>query len=194
MFEKYEKLPMIALRGLSVFPSMILNFDIERPISIAALDAAMEGDRRVFLLAQRDPDVEEPRPEDLYEIGCIAGIRQILRMPGGGVRVLVEGERRAQLHLVLNGKPYMEAEAEPIEEETDSDHVRLKEALMRRTRGLVGHMTMIIQGNGPGPGLFHGNLDDYREPGALADFLAQNLHISHEKKQLILETLVVWKR
>ncbi len=194
MFEKYEKLPMIALRGLSVFPSMILNFDIERPISIAALDAAMEGDRRVFLLAQRDPDVEEPRPEDLYEIGCIAGIRQILRMPGGGVRVLVEGERRAQLHLVLNGKPYMEAEAEPIEEETDSDHVRLKEALMRRTRGLVGHMTMIIQGNGPGPGLFHGNLDDYREPGALADFLAQNLHISHEKKQLILETLPPLRR
>jgi ATP-dependent Lon protease len=194
MFEQFETLPMIPLRGLSVFPSMILNFDIERPLSVAALDSAMEGDRRVFLLAQLDPDVEEPAREDLYTIGCIAGIRQILRMPGGGVRVLVEGQSRAQLHRLLLGKPYLEADVEPLEEETDGEHLRLKEALMRRTRGLVGHMTMMIQGNGPGPGLFNGNLDDYREPGALADFLAQNLHTSHEKKQSILETIQPLRR
>ncbi len=194
MFEQFETLPMIPLRGLSVFPSMILNFDIERPLSIAALDAAMEGDRRVFLLAQLDPDVEEPGKEDLYTIGCIAGIRQILRMPGGGVRVLVEGQSRAQIHRLLLGKAFLEADVEPIGEETDEEHIRLKEALMRRTRGLVGHMTMMIQGNGPGPGLFNGNLDDYREPGALADFLAQNLHISHEKKQAILETIQPLRR
>ena len=65
MFENIEKMPMIALRGLSVFPSMILNFDIERPISIAALDRAMEEDRRIFLLAQRNADVEEPGQGDL---------------------------------------------------------------------------------------------------------------------------------
>ena len=82
MFENIQKLPMIALRGLSVFPSMILNFDIERPISVAALDLAMAGDRRIFLLAQRDPDVEEPGQEDLYTVGCIANVRQILRMQG----------------------------------------------------------------------------------------------------------------
>ena len=97
MFESFEKLPMIALRGLSVFPGMILNFDIERPISIAALDRAMEADRRIFLLAQRDADVEEPAAEDLYAVGCIASIRQILRMPNGGVRVLVEGKTEGNL-------------------------------------------------------------------------------------------------
>ena len=194
MYEGFEKLPMIPLRGLSVFPGMILNFDIERPLSVAALDAAMEGDRRVFLLAQLDADVEEPGQEDLYTIGCIAGVRQILRMPGGGVRVLVEGKSRARFHRITAMQPYMEADVELIEEELDPEHLRLKEALMRRTRGLVGHMTMLIQGPGPGPGLFTGNLDDYREPGALADFLAQNLHIAHEKKQLILETIPPLRR
>ncbi len=190
MFESIEKLPMIALRGLSVFPSMILNFDIERPISIAALDRSMETDRRIFLLAQRDADVEEPAQNDLYTIGCIAGIRQILRMPNGGVRVLVEGKSRARMNRITVFRPWMEAEVEAIEEEPDEEHRRLKEALMRRTRGLVGHMSMLLQGNGP----VSGNIDDYREPGALADFLAQNMHIPHEKKQLILETLQPLRR
>ena len=190
MFESIEKLPTIALRGLSVFPSMILNFDIERPASIAALDRAMGEDRRIFLLAQKDADVEEPGQDDLYGIGCIAYIRQILRMPNGGVRVLVEGKNRARLNRITLFRPWLEAEVEVLAEEPDQEHQRLKEALMRRTRGLIGHMSMLLQGNGP----VSGNIDDYREPGALADFLAQNMHIPHEKKQLILETLQPLRR
>ena len=190
MFESIEKLPTIALRGLSVFPSMILNFDIERTASIAALDRAMGEDRRIFLLAQKDADVEEPGQDDLYSIGCIAYIRQILRMPNGGVRVLVEGKNRARLNRITLFRPWLEAEVEVLAEEPDQEHQRLKEALMRRTRGLIGHMSMLLQGNGP----VSGNIDDYREPGALADFLAQNMHIPHEKKQLILETLQPLRR
>ena len=124
MFENVEKLPMIALRGLSVFPSMILNFDIERPISIAALDRAMEEERRIFLLAQKDADVEEPGQNDLYSIGCIAYVRQILRMPSGGVRVLVEGKNRARLNRLTLFRPWMEAEVEVIAEEPDLEHQR----------------------------------------------------------------------
>ena len=116
MTENFEKLPMIALRGLSVFPAMILNFDIERPISVAALDQAMEGERRIFLLAQRDADIEEPEERDLYHIGCVAYVRQILRMPGGAVRVLVEGKSRAQLNRIIAMKPWMEAAVELIPE------------------------------------------------------------------------------
>ena len=190
MGKEFETLPMIALRGLSLFPSMILNFDIERPISIAAMDRAMEGGRRIFLLAQRDPDVEEPEKSDLYEIGCVANVRQILRMPGGGVRVLVEGRMRASLLRIISEKPYLLAEVECIPEEKDAEHIRLKEALMRRTRGLVGHMRMLLQGNGP----VSGNVDDYTDPGALADFLAQNMHIPHEKKQSILEIIPPLRR
>jgi ATP-dependent Lon protease len=190
MFDSIEKLPMIALRGLSVFPSMILNFDIERPISIAALDRAMETDRQIFLLAQRDADVEEPDFNDLYSVGCLSYVRQILRMPNGGVRVLVEGKSRARLNRITLFQPCMEAEIEIIAEEPDLEHQRLKEALMRRTRGLIGHMSMLLQGNGP----VSGNIDDYRNPGTLADFLAQNMHITHEKKQMILETIQPLRR
>ena len=186
----FESLPMIALRGLSLFPSMILNFDIERPISVAAMERAMAGDRRIFLLAQRDPDVEEPEQADLYDIGCAANVRQILRMPGGGIRVLVEGRTRARLLRITAEKPYLQADVECIPEERDAEHIRLKEALMRRTRGLVGHMRMLLQGNGP----VSGNVDDYGDPGSLADFLAQNMHIPHEKKQSILETIPPLRR
>ena len=125
MFESIEKLPTIALRGLSVFPSMILNFDIERPASIAALDRAMGEDRRIFLLAQKDADVEEPGQDDLYGIGCIAYIRQILRMPNGGVRVLVEGKNRARLNRITLFRPWLEAEVEVLTEEPDQEHQRL---------------------------------------------------------------------
>jgi ATP-dependent Lon protease len=86
---------------------MILNFDIERPISIAALDAAMNDDRRIFLLAQRDINVDEPEEADLYVIGTVANIRQILRLPGGSVRVLVEGITRASLISLVSREPYL---------------------------------------------------------------------------------------
>ena len=190
MNESYEKLPMIALRGLSVFPNMILNFEVERPISIAALDKAMEDNHRIFLLAQINADLEEPEEGDLYTVGCVANIRQILRMNSGGVRVLVEGLSRARLNRVTALRPWMEADVELLAEEPDQDHLRLKEALIRRTRGLVGHMRMLLQGNGP----VSGNVEEYTDPGALADFLAQNMHIPHEKKQLILETLQPLRR
>ena len=124
MFENIEKLPMVALRGLSVFPSMILNFDIERPISIAALNFAMETDRRIFLLAQRNPDIEEPGQGDLYTIGCIAFVRQILRMPNGGMRVLVEGKSRARLNRMLQYRPYLEAEAEAYQHHEVIRHLK----------------------------------------------------------------------
>lgn len=187
-----ERLPMIALRGLSVFPSMILNFDIERPISVAALNESMENGRHIFLLAQRDQDVEEPEEKDLYDVGCIADVRQILRMPDGGVRVLVEGQCRARIATLIQAKPYFIVEAEPIAEETDTEHPRLSDALLRRARGLVGHLSMLLQGNLPE--FLQGGIGDYQEPGALADFLAMNMHLPHEKKQVILETLPPLRR
>ena len=192
MANPIERLPMIALRGLSVFPSMILNFDIERPISVNALNMAMERGRRVFLLTQKDADLEEPEEQDLWEIGCIAHIRQILRMPGGAVRILAEGECRARISRIYQTDPYFEVDAEAIPEERDFEHPRLSDALLRRARGLVGHLGMLLQGNLPD--FLQSGIDDYREPGALADFLAMNLHIPQEKKQLILETLPPLRR
>ena len=82
-------LPMLALRGLTVFPGMNINFDVERPMSLNALNSAMENDRKIFLLTQKDISVESPSESDLYTVGTICTDRQLLRMPGGGVKVLV---------------------------------------------------------------------------------------------------------
>ena len=111
MSERMEQLPMIPLRGLQVFPEMVLNFDLERPLSIAALNYAMEGDRRIYLLCQSDPEAEEPEESELFKVGTVAEIRQILRIPGGGVRVLVKGMYRAELLRVLEHIPFYRAES-----------------------------------------------------------------------------------
>jgi ATP-dependent Lon protease len=186
-----KRLPMIALRGVSAFPSMILNFDIERPISIAALDAAMNNDRRIFLLAQRDINVDEPEEEDLYTIGTIANIRQILRLPGGSVRVLVEGVSRASLISIVSREPFFDTEVMVIHEvkpNVSMDHV---EALLRQTRGLVSRLLELMPNHAPELVM---NITGSEDVGYIADYLAQNLHIKHEKKQEILNEVWALKR
>jgi ATP-dependent Lon protease len=186
-----KKFPMIALRGVSAFPNMILNFDIERPISIAALDAAMNDDRRIFLLAQRDINVDEPEEADLYVIGTVANIRQILRLPGGSVRVLVEGITRASLISLVSREPFFNAEVmliPDIKPNGNADHV---EALLRQTRALVGRLLELIPNHAPE---LSANIAGSEDAGFIADYLAQNLHIRHEKKQEILNEAWALKR
>ena len=88
-------MPVIALRGLTVFPSMVIHFDISRKKSIAAVEKAMTTDQKVFLVTQRQPEMMDPSAEDLYHIGTIASIKQVVKMPGGIVRVMVEGLEKA---------------------------------------------------------------------------------------------------
>ena len=102
-----EKLPLLALRGLSVFPNMLLNFDVERAKSTGALDAASNGDRRVFLIAQKEITKETPGQNDLFKIGTICYLKQVLKIPGGGMKVLVEGRCRARLLTMLEEKKYV---------------------------------------------------------------------------------------
>ena len=99
-------LPMLPLRGLMVFPHMVLHFDAGRKKSIAALDQAMEENQRIFLVAQRDMDVDDPAVDDIYHVGTIACVKQVLRLPGGNVRLLVEGKSRAVLRAVTQEEPY----------------------------------------------------------------------------------------
>ena len=92
MEEKSMTLPAIALRGLAVLPEMIQHFDISREKSVNAVENAMIGEQKVFLVAQRNPEVEEPEAEDLYQIGTIARIKQLVKIPGGLIRVMVEAK------------------------------------------------------------------------------------------------------
>ena len=92
-----KAMPAMALRGLTVFPGMSVNFDVERLVSLNALNAAMEEDRKIFLVTQKDITVEMPSFGDLYNVGVVCNIRQLLKIPGGGVKVLVEGLYRAEV-------------------------------------------------------------------------------------------------
>ena len=101
-------LPMLPLRGLMVFPHMVLHFDVGRKKSIAALERAMMEDQRIFLVAQRDIDVDDPGIDDIYHVGTIAAIKQVIKLPGDNIRLLVEGKSRASLRAVTQEDPYFE--------------------------------------------------------------------------------------
>lgn len=179
-----EVMAMIPMRGVSAFPGMLLNFDIERPVSVSAMEAAMKSSRRVFLLAQREPDIEEPELEDLYVIGTICSIRQLLRTPGGGVRALVEGEKRARLVSLHGREPYYVAEVQPIDEVTPSRAGDKIEALLRQTRGLIEKYVEMAPSVSPELSVTVNTRDD---PGYLADYIAQNIYMKHSRKQEILD-------
>ena len=131
MEDKLITLPAIALRGLAVLPDMIQHFDISREMSVSAVDNAMVDEQKVFLVTQRDPELEEVKIEDLYQIGTIAKIKQLVKMPGGLIRVMVEGLERAELLGLQDDGPYLKAEVilSPLKEERLNDTV--KEAMSR---------------------------------------------------------------
>ncbi len=186
-----ENLPMLALRGLSVFPNMILNFDVERPISVAALNVAAEGERRIFLLAQKDITKESPGENDLYKVGTICVVKQLLRIPGGGIKVLVEGMQRARLKKILSDKKFFFAEVEPIFDEPSGKMTTRIEALIRKCVGLFDTYSAMT-GNVTKEAVVA--IYTSTEPGYIADYIAQSMYMKPEKKQLILETCSPTKR
>ena len=107
-------MPVIALRGLTVFPNVLIHFEVARDTSVRALEAAMTAGSPVFLVGQKDIAVEEPSMDDLCQVGTISNIRQILRMPGDNVRVMVEGQSRGRLLQLLRTTPYLEGEVQEI--------------------------------------------------------------------------------
>jgi ATP-dependent Lon protease len=187
----FENLPMLALRGLSVFPNMLLNFDVERAMSVAALNVASEGERRIFLLAQKDISKESPTEADLYKVGTICYVKQLLRIPGGGIKVLVEGQCRAALKKILSDRKYFFAEVEPIAEEIPEKMTPRVEALIRKCVGLFDSYSSLT-GNVTKEAVIA--IYSSSEPGYIADYIAQNMYMKPEKKQLILETVSPVKR
>lgn len=131
MEDKKITMPAVALRGLTILPGMVQHFDISREKSIRAIETAMMGNQKVYLVPQRHPEQETPAVADLYQMGTISQIKQLVKMPGGIIRVMVEGEKRAALLTLFEEGPYLEAEVEeaPMQEEQLTDTV--KEAMSR---------------------------------------------------------------
>lgn len=179
-------IPVLALRGLTAFPSQTLSFDVEREISIYALDNAMENDRRLFLVTQREISTAEPMEDDLYSVGTVCHILQIIKTSDSSVRVLVEGEERARLLRLWQGKPFLQANVEILEEEFPGKITARVEAMLRRTYALFGEYKELV------PQLsddFIAAVLDCRDTGHLADLIAQNITLRHQDRQRVLEEL-----
>ena len=186
---KTMNIPVLALRGLTVFPHMSLTFDVERRISIAALERAMEADQDVFLVTQREIGVNAPGEKDLYAVGTISHIVQVLRLSNTSVRCVVEGRSRARLRRLWQTEPFLQANVELLEETPVSDAFRASprtEALLRQTYNLF---TDYAQQAGSLPEEVVTTVMDSRDPGYLADYIAQNIALRYTDKQEILEEL-----
>ena len=179
-------MPVLPLRGLTAFPGTILNFDVERPLSVAALNAALASDQQIFMVSQRDISTEVPSEADLYSMGTVCVVRQILRLPGGMVKVMVEGLCRARVMEIHETTPSYTADVQRVETKPCPASTPALEALLRRCitlyedyAGISGFVT---------PELFL-TAADISDLGALADFAAQNSGLKHTEKQLALEEL-----
>lgn len=116
MNREIKSLPMVALRGMTIMPEMVVHFDVSREKSIAAIQEAMAGDQKIFLVAQKSIETDDPTQEDVYEVGTVGTIKQIMKLPKHIVRVLVSGETRGILKQLQQDTPYLRAEVEVIDE------------------------------------------------------------------------------
>src|SRR5512135_200384 len=182
-------LPLLPLRDVVVFPHMVIPLFVGRPKSIKALETAMESGKHIMLVAQKSAAKDEPVPEDLYEVGCMASILQMLKLPDGTVKVLVEGNQRARIIRFSDAKTHYVAEAEPIQSEEAAGHEI--EALRR---GLFAQFDQYVKLNKKIPPEILTSLASIDEAGRLADTIAAHLPLKLEQKQEVLEIFDVRQR
>ena len=180
------QLPMIPLRGLSVFPNMVLHFDIGREKSINALEKAMVTNQHIFLASQKDDGTDLPTPEDFYHVGTIGKIKQMLKLPGDSIRVLVEGVCRGAIEDVMFEVPYFKCRIRKIEEpEYPADDAEA-EALMRT---VLSSFDEYINLNRNLAAEIFASVVTIEDPGRMADMIASHLEIKLEDKQRLLEII-----
>jgi ATP-dependent Lon protease len=187
--EESTVLPLLPLRDVVVFPHMVIPLFVGRPKSIKALEAAMEEGKNVVLVAQKSAANDDPTPEDLYDVGSVATILQMLKLPDGTVKVLVEGVHRARINHVLNVKENYEAEVSPIvQNEGDNNEVEA----MRRS--LFGQFDQYVKLNKKIPPEVLTSLSGIDSASRLSDTIAAHLPLKLEQKQQILENFDVPSR
>ena len=184
------RLPLLPLRGMVVFPFMIVHLDVGRDRSVAALDEAMVHNRKIFLTAQKNDETENPTLNDLYEVGTIAEIRQLIKIPDGNIRVLVEGISRATLEKISELEKYDEAEVIERPDETGENSLQF-EAL---TRGVVHEFEEWVKLSRKIPPETFVSVTILDDVGRLADLIASHLNLKLDQKQEILASIDIEKR
>ncbi|MGH8432006.1 MAG: LON peptidase substrate-binding domain-containing protein, partial [Solimonas sp.] len=177
--------PVLPLRDVVVFPHMAIPLFVGREKSIKALSAAMQDDKRILLLAQKTADTDDPAQKDLYEVGTLASILQMLKLPDGTVKVLVEGVRRARVTRLEFGADFLTAECTPLPE--DPTTVTESKEIDALTRSILAQFEQYSKLNKKVPAELLPSLASMDSPGRLADTIAAHLNLKLEDKQQVLE-------
>ena len=188
---KRQMFPLLTLRGITVFPYMTMHLDVGRAKSVKAIEEAINQHQLVFLVTQTDASVEVPSISDLYTVGTIAKIKQVLRLPGDAIRILIEGISRAEIAEFLQEEPYFVAEVCEKVYITEKQNSREMEAL---TRNLISTFEEYINLNSKmNPEILNGIIE-VKNSGELADIIAGNIVLSVEDKQAILSEFDIKSR
>ena len=177
-------MPAVALRGLTILPGMIAHFDISRARSLRAVEEAMEQDQKIYLVTQRNVDSEDPTQEDLYQMGIVADIKQVVRLQNDVVRVLVDGISRAALLGFTGNEKYLEAEICYCDSNADSLPEDLREAMLLGVREAFHRYAAVV---GKISKELIRQIDQYEDLEKLIDYVTNNLPVSYELKQQVLE-------
>ncbi len=181
--------PLLPLRGLLVFPTMVLHLDVGREKSVKALETAMVEDHIILLTSQKDVSVDEPDMDDLYQMGTLARVKQLLKLPNGTFRVLVEGIARAIITETVSEEPYFMVKVEKFVDRTTKD---LEDEALKRT--MLEYFEQYINLSKRLSADIYASIADIDEPGRMADIIASHLPLKLEEKQRILETIDVKER
>ncbi|MBT1279293.1 endopeptidase La [Thermoanaerobacter sp. CM-CNRG TB177] len=191
MTEKKYILPMIPLRGLTIFPYMVLHFDIGREKSIRALEEAFMKNQLIFVTTQKEVEVEDPTVDDVYKVGTITKVKQMLKLPGELIRVLVEGISRAEIQQITRDDDFFEVEVIEKEEQKEIEKTPELEALMRSVTSAFKEYVNMTSGL-PIESLY--SVLNIEEPGRLADMIAAHISLNTNQSQQLLECFDVNKR
>lgn len=183
---KTHILPMVALKGLTIFPGMVIHFDIGREKSKKALEEAMVKDQKFFVATQKDENIDLPTTEDVYDIGTLVKIKQMLKLPGDAIRVLVEGIERGRLLAVEKEEPYLLCQIQFDIEEEVGDRGLTEETLMRK---LLADFDEFVSMNSKIPDELFMTIAGYKKDAVLADIITSHLEIGTEEKQKVLDNL-----
>ncbi|WP_374409588.1 endopeptidase La [Hydrogenophaga sp.] len=186
-------LPLLPLRDVVVFPHMVIPLFVGRPKSIKALEAAMEAERRIMLVAQKAAAKDEPSTDDMFEMGCVATILQMLKLPDGTVKVLVEGVQRAKVLSIKDGESHFEANVAPIDPAHERSLTQANELEALR-RAVMQQFDQYVKLNKKIPSEILTSISSIDDPGRLADTIAAHLPLKLESKQVVLDLDPVNKR
>lgn len=191
MSDNIITIPAIALRGMTILPGIVAHFDVSRERSIKAVEVAMMGEQELFLVTQKNIESDDPQMDEMYQVGIIAKIKQVIKMQNGVVRILVEGEGRASLSALMEQSDYLLAEVLVMGEDTEAYTEEVREGMIRAIREAYGQYAVLNPKFGRD---FFRQITEIKDVGKLMDMIANQMPVYYEEKQKYLEAVTLEER